>query len=1502
MKSNGFTIPVPLPLVQLHITLLRRVFKAVTTDKWERSLAKFGHMYCSQDAWEVERFGYKRAKIQTKLRLLKNLLEAQFDFNVKFKAEVNKLQAADLRLNPLGSFFFIFLMSRVHCTWFSRKCFYSYILHASVLIGRDTEGQVYWYQVDGDANLRVYREDIDDETWEIVASNKDEFVELISQLQRGEVKKPEPEETIILPEEDSNSKDAIEPKEIILDTGKVEDDVDDSEDSVVEEERKMKTVEPLVLKQHTVSGKSDSTSVEFSVVDKVTREVSILNNPESDSTGIKLVFGVKSKPKVGESSPHKANLNLSDTLTTKKLKPTEPLQTEERHKKKVEMPPTDLKDIESSGNNVVEQPPLLPQSTPPKTEKVSNSSDVEKMQDSAEKELNLEPLVKTGKEARESPSESLPKITSGETLKGSKECAADSVAPPSIKTKEPPSVKRDAKRRRKEEECKSDPKSSLPPKDTLKSTLSSGNEHKEKESKNHPTSELMGDSKVLESSQEIASEAIRGCPTFSKPLSPVETLDVRVTEKTDACRIEETAAPLVAVNLKTETSNINSIHPEAGAPCEDLEKVKEGEPEISPYFSEVKSPKAEVMDHISPEQVKKNLEQTTGLTANNLTSEKSDTGTFSEKTCVNVNNDNKPATLSEEEAPKKSLVVSFNKPENNGVVEEIITKSTSWVCGGKDVSEEKSVEEVIVTESAYVCESEPAPNQPALETQEFERSKSNPNPVKDEKVESDSSPPMVIKEDSLSEIATNPGVNEEMCKIEKGAAALSPPKVIKEESLGETTSSPAVEEGACKNEKVAVTVCPPMVVKEESLGETTSIPAVEEETYKNVKVVAVVETVSEDPSNLTKSSLVSALYSDTSEDSKDACDSSLVARATNSEPKSSCSTKKTNEVSQHNKDHVPSDANMSDNSSISAKQAPLENVKHTEERSEEAEVIVTATKESENGTSSATSQLDLKLDMKSAKTHEESNVTDLNVNIDEKCLTEVRETPETVADVPTHSRTDRNNGHPNETTVKESTEGSEKTPSFPQQALHAIQEEALNTTTPTSSEAITADKNVEPVTSEKLLGSKRKSEEGAEPASKIPKLDESSKLPLPVETESMVNPIVGETIEEEVMTIVGEGSGALNEGSNENSPVALAVAEMPGSQDGSIESEETEESRDTFPARGRGGRRGRGRRGRPAGVPSTPRNSQPSSTPRGGSRGLREVARLGVSLDVFEVNGENDRPVRASRRIAQIRLKEEEERRKLEEERLAQLKAAQMKKKEKQAEKEKNCAGTGTPTKGKRGPGKKSELAYVPDYVPSASDSDDKSGDEEDGSDDFSEKLGKGGKRRRRRKNGNGKVKKGGRPWATSSEEEDEEAVEEEEEYHYEEEEEELVFKSDHEFSPESDLGEDGDFGPSRHARTAKQGKIIQIVQIIQYSFVHIFCKIVFLKLFIDKGDLFEEGNCCKCGKGDHPEWILLCDKCDKGWHASCLRPQLWVVPEGEWFCPPCQHVSFCTGIWYLLI
>ena len=55
---------------------------------------------------------------------------------------------------------------------------------------------------------------------------------------------------------------------------------------------------------------------------------------------------------------------------------------------------------------------------------------------------------------------------------------------------------------------------------------------------------------------------------------------------------------------------------------------------------------------------------------------------------------------------------------------------------------------------------------------------------------------------------------------------------------------------------------------------------------------------------------------------------------------------------------------------------------------------------------------------------------------------------------------------------------------------------------------------------------------------------------------------------------------------------------------------------------------------------------------------------------------------------------------------------------------------------------------------------------------------------------------------------------------------------------------------------------------------------------------------CDKCDDGYHTMTgsffyfqLLLCDKCDDGYHTACLRPPLMIVPDGDWFCPPCEHV-----------
>ena len=44
-------------------------------------------------------------------------------------------------------------------------------------IGKDKLGNCYWFRVDPEANVRVYREDLDDETWELVASNRFLFLQ-----------------------------------------------------------------------------------------------------------------------------------------------------------------------------------------------------------------------------------------------------------------------------------------------------------------------------------------------------------------------------------------------------------------------------------------------------------------------------------------------------------------------------------------------------------------------------------------------------------------------------------------------------------------------------------------------------------------------------------------------------------------------------------------------------------------------------------------------------------------------------------------------------------------------------------------------------------------------------------------------------------------------------------------------------------------------------------------------------------------------------------------------------------------------------------------------------------------------------------------------------------------------------------------------------------------------------------------------------------------------------
>ncbi|KAK1265891.1 putative lysine-specific demethylase JMJ14 [Acorus gramineus] len=47
---------------------------------------------------------------------------------------------------------------------------------------------------------------------------------------------------------------------------------------------------------------------------------------------------------------------------------------------------------------------------------------------------------------------------------------------------------------------------------------------------------------------------------------------------------------------------------------------------------------------------------------------------------------------------------------------------------------------------------------------------------------------------------------------------------------------------------------------------------------------------------------------------------------------------------------------------------------------------------------------------------------------------------------------------------------------------------------------------------------------------------------------------------------------------------------------------------------------------------------------------------------------------------------------------------------------------------------------------------------------------------------------------------------------------------------------------------------------------------------------------CEQCKSGLHGEVMLLCDRCDKGWHLYCLSPPLERVPPGNWYCFECLN------------
>lgn len=65
----------------------------------------------------------------------------------------------------------------------------------------------------------------------------------------------------------------------------------------------------------------------------------------------------------------------------------------------------------------------------------------------------------------------------------------------------------------------------------------------------------------------------------------------------------------------------------------------------------------------------------------------------------------------------------------------------------------------------------------------------------------------------------------------------------------------------------------------------------------------------------------------------------------------------------------------------------------------------------------------------------------------------------------------------------------------------------------------------------------------------------------------------------------------------------------------------------------------------------------------------------------------------------------------------------------------------------------------------------------------------------------------------------------------------------------------------------------------------------------ISRSSDYRDTVCEECGQGDGADKMLLCDKCDKGYHLYCLCPIVVKVPAGEWFCDSCSHKDKVKGL-----
>ncbi|XP_017293498.1 remodeling and spacing factor 1 isoform X2 [Kryptolebias marmoratus] len=280
------TAAVPKPLVDLHVKLLRKLGKSVTTDRWEKYLAKVCQELNSTWAWELEHKGYQEMSMECKSSILKYLCECQFDDNLKFKMLVNDEDSEKMRLQP---------------------------------IGRDQQGLLYWLQLDQEQNIRLYTEeqdDLDGSTWKCIVRTRNDLAEALELLKAQVEPNQSPDQNQAASRSDSPAEKETGENNFGVTNAKLPQTTEGQTDNKINLVKEEIPFMQVVKQEETLPVEQENT-------ESAVKEENVDKKPSAFDNRVSTITAIKPEPRDADSPKNARPIVMATTVSLTKLSKVE---------------------------------------------------------------------------------------------------------------------------------------------------------------------------------------------------------------------------------------------------------------------------------------------------------------------------------------------------------------------------------------------------------------------------------------------------------------------------------------------------------------------------------------------------------------------------------------------------------------------------------------------------------------------------------------------------------------------------------------------------------------------------------------------------------------------------------------------------------------------------------------------------------------------------------------------------------------------------------------------------------------------------------------------------------------------------------------------------------------------------------------------------------------------------------------------------------------------------